>query len=178
MPTVLPAEMVQTVPPTAMIQPQPHPLQQAQMAAASADPMVHHPQAAYPYPVYHPMDPQRAIHATPPSAPPQTWEASNGIAPQQTHIAPPPHMMPRHTHDYREDQTWPGGYHQQQPTQAAAMVNDVGAGYDYRYREDPTNWVAAPTQYYEQVILISQFIATALIGLLVRTLHSTGAALR
>ncbi len=151
-PSVLPAEMVQAVTPAAMIQSQshPHPMQQAQLTTTPSDTLVHHQQAAYPYTVYHEIDPSRAIHPAA-AAPPQTWQATNGIAPQQTHIAPPPHMMPRHTHAYREDQTWPGGYQQQQPQQAATMVAEVPA-YDFRYRDDQ-NWVTTAGQYYDQQVM-------------------------
>lgn len=153
MPTVLPNEIVQAVVPAAMMQPQAHAhqLQQAQMTATPTETLVHHQQTAYSYPVYQQIDTSRALHPSTSGPAPQPWQATSGIAPQQTHIAPPSHMIPRHPHGYREDQTWPGGYHPQQPAQQPAIVNEVTAGYDYRYRDDQS-WVPAPNQYYDQSV--------------------------
>ncbi|TFY68788.1 hypothetical protein EVJ58_g792 [Rhodofomes roseus] len=122
------------------------------ISAAATDPLVHHPQHAFPYAVYGPP----SMHP-PTAAPPQSWQAANGIAPSQTHMhppppPPPPHMIP---HDpYRDGQAaWAGPYHQPPPPpppHPGAMVPPPpGAEYDYRYRDDQRTWVAPP-EYYQQ----------------------------
>jgi hypothetical protein len=79
------------------------------------------------------------------AAPPQTWQAPNGIAPQQTHIAPPqPHILHR-AQPYRED-TWDGYDHTPHP--ADAIGGPASTGYDYRYRDDQTAWVGGANDYY------------------------------
>ncbi|KAG5650561.1 hypothetical protein H0H81_011812 [Sphagnurus paluster] len=101
---------------------------------------------SFPYhPVYaagiHPARPMQ------PPAPPQTWQASGAIAPQQTHLAPPPlqHMLPRT--QYRED-AWEGYEHAPHP--AEAMGAPPPDGYGYRYREDQNGWAGVgPHPYYD-----------------------------
>ncbi|CDO76180.1 hypothetical protein BN946_scf185037.g3 [Trametes cinnabarina] len=117
-------------------------------------------QAPFPYPVYeNPMEvPPRAMQ--PPTAgPPQTWQAANGIAPSQTHIAPPPPpppppqdpqdhpMMDRHPGYGEEHPPWNDAYHHMQPP-PPGMVPPPPPEYAYRYREDQTGWV--PESYYPQ----------------------------
>ena len=47
--------------------------------------------SSFPYSVYPPaMDVAPRALQPPTSGPPQTWQAPNGIAPAQTHLAPPP----------------------------------------------------------------------------------------
>ncbi|KAF8070020.1 hypothetical protein FPV67DRAFT_1578967 [Lyophyllum atratum] len=93
---------------------------------------------------YHPvygatMHPSRPMQAS--AAPPQTWQASGGIAPQQTHLAPPPipHMMHR--------PQWDGYEH---PAHPDVMGGPATAGYpEYRYRDDQETWVPGPHPYYD-----------------------------
>lgn len=117
-----------------------HPHSLPPHALASVDALVH-AQAPFPY-VYGPPihAPPRGMHP-PTAAPPQTWQAANGIAPQQTHMAAPqPHML--HRTAYRED-TW------ENYTGDAIVGNPGPAGYDYRYRDDHAGWVPGPQDYYD-----------------------------
>ncbi|KAI0633415.1 hypothetical protein C8Q77DRAFT_1114840 [Trametes polyzona] len=119
------------------------------MAMTHTGHMVPH-QGPFPYPVYGaPMQP-------PSSGPPQTWQAANGIAPAQTHIAPPPppsapgqpdhQMMERHPGYPEDQQAWNQAYHHMQPPPPGMVPPPE---YAYRYREDqPGNWV--PEGYYGQ----------------------------
>ncbi|TFK74075.1 hypothetical protein BDN72DRAFT_834084 [Pluteus cervinus] len=113
----------------------------------TVDPLVH---AQNPFPFYQPQlhPAARALHHTP-AAPPQTWQASNAIAPQQTHITPPAapathtHIIHRAAAPFREE-TWEN----YEPTHAAdPMVGTSAAGYEYRYRDDQPTWVAAHPYY-------------------------------
>ncbi|EMD37492.1 hypothetical protein CERSUDRAFT_123436 [Gelatoporia subvermispora B] len=125
-------------------------MQQA-MATAAPETLVHHTNHGFPYPVYTtPMDTRSMHPAT--AAPPQTWQAANGIAPQQTHMAAPPpaqqqHMMQRHPDPYREDPGWAGTFHQPSPQ---PMVTGAPQEYDYRYRDDQSQWVGSTNDYYGQ----------------------------
>ncbi|KAI0371156.1 hypothetical protein BV20DRAFT_994012 [Pilatotrama ljubarskyi] len=119
--------------------------------------MVAH-QGPFPYPVYGgPMEvPPRGMQP-PSSGPPQTWQAANGIAPSQTHIAPPPPpppgqpdhpMMERHPGYAEDQQGWNHSYHHMQPP-PPGMVPPPPPEYGYRYREDQAaSW--APEGYYGQ----------------------------
>ncbi|OSD04039.1 hypothetical protein PYCCODRAFT_1387675 [Trametes coccinea BRFM310] len=118
--------------------------------------MVPH-QGPFPYPVYgNPMEVPRAMQP-PTSGPPQTWQAANGIAPSQTHIAPPPPppapgqqdhpMMDRHPAYGEDQQAWNNAYHHMQPP-PPGMVPPPPPEYAYRYREDQAGWV--PEGYYAQ----------------------------
>lgn len=115
------------------------------------------PPTSYSYQVYPPAphpDARAPAQMQPPtSAPPQSWQAPNGIAPQQTHLHPQPPMPPR-TH-YRDD-TWAGGYHHhpQDPSAPAPMAVDQTqpTGYDYRYRDDQPTWLENPDNYYSQPV--------------------------
>ncbi|OCH93102.1 hypothetical protein OBBRIDRAFT_817944 [Obba rivulosa] len=122
------------------------------MATAAPETLVHHASHGFPYPVYTaPMD-ARSMHPVN-AAPPQTWQAANGISPQQTHMAAPPpapqqHLMQRHPQAYREDQGWAATYHQPTPQ---PMVTSAPQEYsDYRYRDDQSQWVGGATDYYGQ----------------------------
>ena len=88
------------------------------------------------YPVY-----TTPLHAQPPrgmpSAPPQTWQDPS-IAPQQTHLAPMPHIIPRPP--FREE--WEGYDHTAAHVATDGMAGPATNGYDYRYREDQHGWVA------------------------------------
>lgn len=125
-------------PPPHIMAPQPVPV----------DGMVH-PQTAfsYPYPVMHPHP--GAMHPAT-AAPPQSWQAANGIAPQQTHIAPAPPMMAGQTHEY-DQRRW-DEYHRH--IQPAPMMGAPQPTYDYRYRDDQAqawvNGVANTNEYYQQ----------------------------
>ena len=141
-------QMVQAVapPPPMMQQPtHPHALAQATMPAPAAEQLVQHQQAAYSYTLY----PHGAMHPST-AAPPQSWQTPNGIAPQQTHMAPAAHMMPRHPHEYQEEQQAAWTYHQAAPAQP--MVTNVPQEYDYGYREDRPNWIATASEYYHQQV--------------------------
>ncbi|KZT71055.1 hypothetical protein DAEQUDRAFT_688512 [Daedalea quercina L-15889] len=115
------------------------------ISASATDPLVHHAQHAFQYAVYG----APSMHP-PTAAPPQSWQAANGIAPSQTHMQPPPHMMP---HDpYRDGQAaWGSAYHQPPPppppSHPGALVAPPGSEYDYRYREDQRPWVPSPEYY-------------------------------
>jgi len=122
-----------------------HPQSMHPPAIPSVDPLVH-AQNPFPYQVYGPTlhGPPRVMHPAT-AAPPQTWQAPNGIAPQQTHIAPPqPHILHR-AQAYRED-AWDGYDHAPHP--ADAMGGTATTGYDYRYRDDQTSWVGGTSDYY------------------------------
>ncbi|KAI8993801.1 hypothetical protein BD414DRAFT_480470 [Trametes punicea] len=116
--------------------------------------IVPHP-GPFPYQVYGPpMEvPPRAMQPST-SGPPQTWQAANGIAPSQTHIAPPPPppqgqtdhpMMDRHPGFGEDQQAWNNAYHHMQPP-PPGMVPPPPPDYAYRYREDQAGWV--PEGYY------------------------------
>lgn len=79
------------------------------------------------------------VPRAPAPAPPQTWQASGAIAPQQTHLAPPP--MPHMLH--RPHDAWSGYDHAH-----------AASAYDYRYREDHTGWVPGPQPYYEPPVCV------------------------
>jgi hypothetical protein len=117
---------------------QPHPVHPQTITSMAVDTLVpgHN---TFPYPVY-----TTALHPQPPRgmppAPPQTWQESTGIAPQQTHLAAVPHMIPRPP--FRED-GWDGYDH----AAADGMAGPATNGYDYRYRDDHTGWVGGP--YYD-----------------------------
>lgn len=102
-------------------------------------------QNGFPYPVYAPglQPPQRPLHTAP--GPPQTWQQSVGIAPQQTHLAPPQHIqVPNLIHR----QSW-NGYEGAQP--ADPMAGPSNGTYDYRYRDEPPTWVTGSESYYAHV---------------------------
>lgn len=123
--------------PPQTLHPQPHPMP----ALPTVDPLAQNP---FPYQVYGPPPmhaPPRGMHP-PPGAPPQTWQAANGIAPQQTHIAPP-HLI--HRPPYRDD-AWEGYDHTTHP--GDAMGGPAATSYDYRYRDDQTSW-SGPNTYYD-----------------------------
>ncbi|KAF5385946.1 hypothetical protein D9615_002661 [Tricholomella constricta] len=95
------------------------------------------------------MQPPRPMQ--PPSAPSQTWQGSGGIAPQQTHLAPPPlHMLPRP--QFRD--TWDGYDHTTHPPEA--MAGPSTATYDYRYRDEQSSWVPGPNPYYDPAAAYQQ----------------------
>ncbi|THH13218.1 hypothetical protein EW146_g6976 [Bondarzewia mesenterica] len=115
--------------------------------------------APFPYPPYPPQlhAAPRALH-TPTAAPPQSWQAANGIAPEQTqtHIAPQAaaQMMPRGP--YREP-PWDGAYPQAPPPPPNAMVGGPPAQYDYRgFREEQPQWVGGSNDYYDQSVPYEQ----------------------
>jgi len=117
---------------------QPQPSHPPPITAMAVDPLVpgHN---TFPYPVYttslHPQPPRGM-----PPAPPQTWQESTGIAPQQTHLAAVPHMITRP--HFRED-GWDGYDH----AAADGMAGPATNGYDYRYRDDQTGWVGGNPYY-------------------------------
>jgi hypothetical protein len=108
--------------------------------------MVHN-QNAFPYQVYTtPLHPgSRGMHPAT-AAPPQTWQGANSIAPQQTHMAPP-QMLPR-PQPYRDD-SWEGSYDHASQAAGPIVGGPNAAGYDYRYRDDQTDWVSGPNNYYD-----------------------------
>ncbi|TFK54355.1 hypothetical protein OE88DRAFT_1733019 [Heliocybe sulcata] len=118
-------QAAQPQPPPHMIAPQPVPAQGA--------PYPHAP--FYPYPVMHPHP--GVIHPAA-AAPPQSWQAANGIAPQQTHMY---------------DQARWDEYHRHMPPPNAMIAPQPG--YDYRYRDDQAQaWgvsgVGGTNEYYQQ----------------------------
>ncbi|KAI0758347.1 hypothetical protein BC629DRAFT_1125756 [Irpex lacteus] len=138
------------------------------ITASSHDPLAATHSQHQPQPTQAPTTAHQAPFTYPPppmhpeaSAPPQTWQANSGIAPQQTHIAPPPPYRP--PQDYRE---W--GYQTQPqpppPPPAASTsqhaqhagppppVVDYQAhpGYDYGYRDRDPGWVDGAAEYYTQ----------------------------
>ncbi|KAH9855178.1 hypothetical protein C2E23DRAFT_751774 [Lenzites betulinus] len=146
--------------------PQPHP-----QHLAHAPPQTHpappppgsipipHPGHLVPHPGQFPYQVYGAPMQPPTSGPPQTWQAANGIAPAQTHIAPPPPpppaqpgqpdhpIMDRHPGYTEDQQAWNQAYQHMQPP-PPGMVPPPPE-YAYRYREDqPPNWV--PEGYYGQ----------------------------
>ncbi|KAF8232173.1 hypothetical protein L208DRAFT_1273288 [Tricholoma matsutake] len=121
---------------------QPQPVHPQSISPMTVDPLVpgHN---TFPYPVY-----TAALHPQPPRgmppAPPQTWQESTGIAPQQTHLAAVPHMIPRPP--FRED-GWDGYDHTAAHATADGMAGPATNGYDYRYRDDQTGWVGGNPYY-------------------------------
>ncbi|KAJ6499334.1 hypothetical protein C8R45DRAFT_982028 [Mycena sanguinolenta] len=115
-------------------QPQQQP-QQQQPHTLHIDPQTHYAFEPYVPP----------IQVAPPQQP---WQATPGIAPEQTHITPT-HMLHRPAAEYRQDPT-PSWNHYHQP---AAPVNPAPAQqYDYsRYRDDENGWATAAdtTAYYD-----------------------------
>jgi len=118
------------------------PHQQAVPPIPPPESLVHPPQqGSYGYPVYgHPLHPLPRGMQPPTAAPPQSWQAPNAIAPQQTHMPPPqpPGMLPRPPHPYR-DGPWVAGF--DQPQMVGGPSN---APFDYRYRDDQPGWVPPP----------------------------------
>ncbi|KAI0268626.1 hypothetical protein BC834DRAFT_968089 [Gloeopeniophorella convolvens] len=88
----------------------------------------------FPYQAYQPQlqPPPRAMHPpppVPPAAPPQTWQAPNSIAPEQTQAHMPQQIIqPRGP--YRED-AWDPAYQQPGPP-PGPMVHGAPPGYDYQ----------------------------------------------
>lgn len=127
------------------------------------------PAPGFPYPVYHnaphpgprPMQP-----AT--SAPPQTWQAANGIAPHQTHIGHPhqhPHMMPRTQNPYGRDDHWNESFHPMGPNDGTHInpMSDNPAGYyDSRFRDDHQSWAGGAQDYYDQPVSLLPIAITSL----------------
>ncbi|RPD63932.1 hypothetical protein L227DRAFT_572377 [Lentinus tigrinus ALCF2SS1-6] len=130
-------------------------------------PIVAHP-SSFPYVYNTPMDVARGMQPATP-APPQTWQPASGIAPSQTHLAPPAqtlapppqpapapppqpehHMMDRQP-GYPEEQAWNGAYHAMQQPPPGMVPPPPPPEYTYRYREDQTTgWVPTPDGYYPQ----------------------------
>lgn len=125
------------------------------------------PPPNFPYQVYHP-NAQHAAQANrspmqaPTSAPPQTWQAPNGIAPQQTHLAHPqhghPHMMGRPQMAYGREE-WaeaPPAFHQMGPGDPNAMgampENHTPGYYDARFRDGQQGWAEHPQEFYNQPV--------------------------
>lgn len=81
----------------------------------------------------------------PTAAPPQSWQAPNAIAPQQTHITSPQTaaMLARQTHPYR-DEPWVTPFNQPPPHMVAGPS---AAGYDYRYGDDRSEWAPPANDY-------------------------------
>jgi hypothetical protein len=108
---------------------------------ANIDPLVHAQSTFFYSPQIH--NNPRSMHPVT-SAPPPTWQAANGIAPQQTHIQPPSHMLARTA--FREE-SWEAYDH---PAPAGPLVGgQPSPGYDYRYREDQAEWVPSTGDYYD-----------------------------
>lgn len=151
-PQVMPTELAHPMQPPSpqVLQQQAQAMPPPPISATPADQLMHQAQHAYPYPVYAtPMEVAAGAMHPPTAAPPQSWQAANGIAPQQTHMQPPPPPAP-HMIAYRDDQGWNPAYHQPPPPHPGAMVAPPGPEYDYRYREDQRGWVTAPPEYYQQ----------------------------
>ncbi|KAA1471719.1 hypothetical protein DENSPDRAFT_777058 [Dentipellis sp. KUC8613] len=124
------------------------PMPQPMQGVVPSDGLGPHDPTAYAYQPYPPpmQGPPRPMHPAT-TAPPQSWQAANGIAPEQTqnHIPQQAQIMARGP--YR-DETWDTAY---QPPPPNAMVPGPGGPYDYRpYRDDQAGWVSAPNEYYEQ----------------------------
>lgn len=129
-----------------------HPQAIGPMTGGPVDQMVP-PQNSFPYQVYAtPLHPNaRDMHPAT-AGPPQSWQGANGIAPQQTHMAPPPQMLPRPP-PYRGD-SWDGNYDHSAQASNPIVNGPNASGYDYRYRDDQTDWVAGPNDYYNPSVSI------------------------
>ena len=129
------------------------------ITAMAIDPLVpgHN---TFPYPVYatslHPQPPRGM-----PPAPPQTWQESTGIAPQQTHLTAVPQIITR-SH-FRED-GWDGYDHTAAHAAADGMTGPATNGYDYRYREDQTAWVGG-NPYYDPSVSLVQYYTTVMVDI-------------
>ncbi|KAI0066249.1 hypothetical protein BV25DRAFT_1821172 [Artomyces pyxidatus] len=91
--------------------------------------------------------PPGSMH-NPATGPPQSWQAPNGIAPEQTqtHMGQPQvaqNMLPPRG-PYRED-AWEGAYEQAGPPPTGPMVAGPPPGYVY---PDQTGWVPNGNEYY------------------------------
>ncbi|TCD60126.1 hypothetical protein EIP91_010688 [Steccherinum ochraceum] len=147
--------VVQNVQPAQIIQQQqethPHGLPPP-ITAVATDPLAQHHDPSFTYF-------QGSMHEP---TPPPPWQTASGIAPQQTHMQPAHmiHRQPQPQAHYREEHQWPpappAGYHQHPqhpppPPSADGMVASVPTGHEYRdYREEPPNWVATASEYYQQ----------------------------
>lgn len=119
----------QTVPPQAILTQAMHP------AGIPVENMV----SAHFYPMYMPQP--RPM----PAVPPQAWQATSGIAPQQTQHIPPAPPPPPPPHPVASD--W-----EYEPTdQDNDGLVDTANSYDYRYREDQPPWVGQHTFYEHSV---------------------------
>ncbi|KAJ7045479.1 hypothetical protein C8F04DRAFT_1064928 [Mycena alexandri] len=107
--------------------------QQQPQQALHIDPQTHYAFQAYNPPIQVPAE-----------TPPQPWQPTPAIVPEQTHIAPT--HIHRPAVEYRQDTAWNHYHHQ--PT---APVTPAAAQYDYtRYRDDGNNWTApAAANYYD-----------------------------
>ncbi|KAH9942291.1 uncharacterized protein BXZ73DRAFT_97706 [Epithele typhae] len=143
------------------------------ISMAHPAPIVAHA-GSFPFAVYtNPMDVAPRALQPPTSGPPQTWQAPNGIAPSQTHLAPPPpppppqpaapppqpqpehHIIERHPGYPEEQPAWNGSYHpiQQQPPSMVPPPPPPPQEYSaYRYREDQgaAGWIPPEPNYYGQ----------------------------
>ena len=120
------------------------PSQTVQPQPIAVDPLLHN---TFPYPVY--------VHQPRGIQPPQqTWQGSSGIAPQQTHLTPIPHMINRA--QFRED-GWDGYDHTAAQAAADGLGGTASNGYDYRYRDDQQSWVAGPHPYYDPTVSLVFF---------------------
>lgn len=125
-----------------------HPQAIGPITGGPVDQMVH-TQNSFPYQVYAtPLHPGAGGMHPPTAGPPQTWQGPNSIAPQQTHIGPPPQMLSRPPHEFRDD-AWNGSYDPTSQTPNPIVAGPSAPGYDYRYRDDQPNWVGGPNDYYD-----------------------------
>ncbi|EIW83009.1 hypothetical protein CONPUDRAFT_152053 [Coniophora puteana RWD-64-598 SS2] len=125
---------------------QPQAIQQPSVLPTVPPDQLVQPSNTYGYPVYsHPL---QAAPRTMPSAStgPQPWQGPSVIAPQQTHMAPPPApgMLSRPTNPYRDD-SWGTDYTQPPPPNMVGAP--TAAPYDYRYREEQPEWSTPAGQY-------------------------------
>jgi hypothetical protein len=123
-----------------------HPQAIGPITGGPVDQMVHS-QNPFPYQVYTtPLHPgPRGMHPAN-AGPPQTWQGANSSAPQQTHMAAP-QMLPR-PQPYRDD-SWDGSYDHASQAPGPIVGGPNAPGYDYRYRDDQTDWVGGPNDYYD-----------------------------
>lgn len=133
------------------------------MSAAPTDTLVNPPcncvyprsqQQPFSYTVYTtPMDVSQRVMQTPTAGPPQTWQGPNGIAPQQTHMAPPPPstLLPRDA--FRDNHTWTGANYHQAPPPTSVIVPNHTPEYEYpQYRDSQGNWAPPNPEFYSQQV--------------------------
>ncbi|KAF9244866.1 hypothetical protein BU15DRAFT_71233 [Melanogaster broomeanus] len=148
-PAIVPSQNDSRAGPSTQVPPIQQPIPPTITPIGPTDPLGHPPQGSYGYPLYgHAMHPSPRAMQPPTAAPPQSWQAPNAIAPQQTHMAPPqplPGMLPRPAQPYR-DGPWVTPFDHPPPTHMVGGPS--GPAYDYRYRDDPPEWAsAAPSDY-------------------------------
>ncbi|KAI0041007.1 hypothetical protein FA95DRAFT_1502009 [Auriscalpium vulgare] len=143
-----PVPLPQVAGPEAFQTQMPQPMQGVEPTGGMAPP------PAFAYQPYQPQlqAPPGAMHPANAAGPPQSWQAANGIAPEQTqtHLGQPqvvPQQMMGPRGAYRED-AWDGAY----PPPGPPPPNTMVPGPPPQYAYPDQNWVPNGAEYYSQPV--------------------------